>query len=405
MTHHAKLSPSASKRWMSCAGSVGLIEKLAPKETFNRYAAEGTVAHTIGEKSLLEGKPSVGYKGEKHEVDGFTFTVNDDMIEAVTEYVDYIEDTIGSADGEFQMEVEVWCSLESLGLPGLEGGTSDSILINREDKFIEVIDYKHGQGVAVEVEGNTQAMHYALGALIKLGVKPGDDWDIQMTIAQPRSHHPDGRIRSWGISSDALFTWQDDVLIPAVNLTYQDDAPFVPSDDGCRFCPVAGNCPALYEKTQELAIVDFTDDAFPSPITMTSEQKRIVMDHAAMLRGFIVAVENQIKLEVDEGSTDYENHYKLVRKTTHRKFIGDALDPDFSELLDHLDRDKIFVEKPLSMGAIEKNLKNALGVKMAKEIMGDLTTKPIGELVVAPIADKRKAELPSVVSDFDGLDD
>ena len=405
MAHHAKLSPSASKRWMTCPGSVALIGTLAPKETPNRYAAEGTVAHEVGEKCLLENKDPADFMGQKFTVDGFTFTVNDNMVEAVEEYVDYIRDRVSRPANKVDMEVEVWCSLESLGIPGLDGGTSDTVLIHHAHHIIEVIDYKHGQGVAVEVEHNTQAMHYGLGAAIKLGIKRADDWDIILTIVQPRAHHPDGRIRSWELTSDELFEWQDKELIPAAQATQEDNAPLVSSEDGCRFCPVAGNCTALYDKTQELAIVDFKDNSFPNPVTMTPEQKTIVMDHATMIKAYIVAVENQIKLEVDGGSKDYEDHYKLVRKTTHRKFIDGALDPDFSELLDHLDHDQVFIEKPLALGAIEKNLKKALGVKLAKEIMGDLTMKPEGELVVAPIADKRKAEQPSIVSDFDGLDD
>ena len=405
MAHHAKLSPSSSKRWMTCPGSVALIEKLAPKETPNRYAAEGTVAHEVGEKCLLENKIPDDFLGLRFTVDGFTFTVDDNMIEAVDEYVHYIRDRITHADTKVDMEVEVWCSLESLGLPGLDGGTSDTILINHGQRCIEVIDYKHGQGVAVDVENNTQAMHYGLGAAIELVISQDDDWDIVLTIVQPRAHHPDGRIRSWHLTSNDLFEWQDNELIPAAQATQEDDAPLVPSEDGCRFCPVAGNCKALYNKTQDLAIADFKDNTFPDPVTMTAEQKTVVMDHATMIKAYIVAVENQIKLEMDGGSTEYEGHYKLVHKTTHRKFTEDALDPDVGDLLTYLVHDQVFIKKPLALGAIEKNLKKALGTKAAKEIMGDLTMKPEGGLVVAPIADKRKAAQPSVVSDFNGLDD
>jgi hypothetical protein len=36
--------------------------------------------------------------------------------------------------------------------------------------------------------------------------------------------------------------------------------------------------------------------------------------------------------------------------------------------------------------------------------MADITTKPEGELVIAPITDKRKAVEPTIVSDFTGLE-
>ena len=56
------------------------------------------------------------------------------------------------------------------------------------------------------------------------------------------------------------------------------------------------------------------------------------------------------------------------------------------------------------MTEIERRLKKAVGAKEAKEIMADITTKPEGELVIAPITDKRKAVEPTIVSDFTGLE-
>ena len=152
-------------------------------------------------------------------------------------------------------------------------------------------------------------------------------------------------------------------------------------------------------------MLDFADPEplLPAIPTMTSEQKRMVMDHAGMLRSFIVAVEDSIKTEVDHGSQDYDGHYKLVRKTTRRKFTDDALDELCSPLFDHLDESDIFETKGRTMSEIQRRLKKKLGAKDAKEIMDDVTTKPEGELVIAPESDKRRAEEPSVIGDFTGL--
>ncbi len=412
MTTHAKLSPSSSKRWMTCPGSIALIEELGIEDTTNEYAAEGTAAHEIHERCLLKHQLAEYYLGEVIEADGFKFTVNQNMVDAVQESLDYIANRIEEAiDFGYNVEISVEerSSLKYLNIPGLDGGTADVILLFWLDSKlmeVEIIDYKHGQGVAVEVIGNTQALCYTLGIIMlpKLnghGIPEG----IKITISQPRSHHPEGRIRSWGIDKDYLLNWEDDVLVPKANATHEKDVPLVPSDEGCRFCPANGQCSALYDKTQEIAIADFKDDNFPNPKIMTAEQKQVVMDHAVMIRAFIVAVENQIKLEVDHGSKDYENHYKLVQKTTHRKFKEDALDPDFSPLLDYLKHKDLFVEKPRSLGEIEKALKKEYSAKKAVEIMGEVTIKPKGQLVIAPISDKRKAAQPSAISDFKDLDD
>ena len=54
MTTHARLSPSASKQWLSCPGSIQLCEQIKIKDKGSKYSAEGSVAHNLGEKCLKE---------------------------------------------------------------------------------------------------------------------------------------------------------------------------------------------------------------------------------------------------------------------------------------------------------------------------------------------------------------
>lgn len=429
MTTHARLSPSAAKRWMTCPGSVQLIERLTEegkvKDTPSKYAAEGTVAHEVHELCLLNNQEAKEYLGQTIEADGFKFKVNQNMVDAVQLSLDYIHDRIemaGQLGYEVEIQVEVRCSLESLNVPGMDGGTSDVILLfwmpslhddNDTTQAIlmevEVYDYKHGAGVAVECVDNPQAMSYGLGVTLlpKLnghGIPDG----ITITIGQPRAHHPDGRIRTWNISKDHLLNWSDDTLVPAGLATREPDAPLVPSDDGCRFCDAAGECPKLFARSNEVAMLDFSDDyeeaQMPEVETLTAKQKLFVMEHANMLRSFIVAVENQVKHEVDHGSQEYSESFKLVRKTTRCKFKEDALDELCSPLLDHLSHEDVYEEKSRSMTEIERRLKKAIGTKLAKEVMDDITTKPEGALVIAPMSDKRKAQEPSLIGDFTDLD-
>jgi hypothetical protein len=419
---HARLSPSAAKRWMTCPGSIGMTEKLNIQDTPSRFAAEGTVAHEVHEVCLLKNQAAKDYFGKTIEADGFEFKVNDNMIEAVQLSLDYIQERIEMAEligWTVKVKVEVRCSLKSLKVHGLDGGTSDVILefwdngngdADGDGKLIEVevFDYKHGAGVAVDAVNNPQAMCYGLGVILLPEYADQDIPDgITITISQPRAHHPDGRIRSWKTTKEDLLNWCEEELVPKAKATLEADAHLEPSDDGCRFCPVAGQCPRLFERTQEVAMLDFADSdddpKLPDVNTLTADQKRFILDHAGMLRSFIVAVENQVKHEVDHGSQDYEGYYKLVRKTTRRKFVEDALDELTSPLLDHLDHGDIYEEKPRSMTEIERRLKKAIGVKDAKEVMADLTTKPEGELMIAPQSDKRKAQQPSLIGDFNDM--
>lgn len=408
---HARLSPSASKRWMTCPGSIKFVERLNIKDVPSKYASEGTVAHDVHEKCLLSGDDADSHIGRKMTVDGFKFTVTESMAEAVQTSLDYIRERI--ADHEdwgytAELRVEVRASLKYLAIPGLDGGTSDVVLLVWDGDTlveIEIIDYKHGAGVAVEAEHNTQALCYALGSAQPVEQHIDDNTNIRVTISQPRAMHKDGPIRTWEITPVELFKWQQHELIPCAEATLEEDAPLVPSDDGCRFCPAAGQCPELYKKTQEVAIADFAEDKFPDPKAMTTDQKKVVMEHADMIRSFIVAVENQVKLEMDHGSNEYEEDYKLVYKTVHRKLTEEARDPDFSPLYDYLEEEEVFEQKMKPLGDIEKALKKHMKPAQVKEVMDKLTWKPDPEIVVAPVSDKRKPVQPTMISDFTNLDD
>jgi len=407
MTTHSKLSPSASKRWMTCAGSVGLIEELTKqgliKDIPSKFAAEGTAAHELGEKCLQHRREPEDFLGRIIPAQGFKFPVTQEMVDAIDIYVDDIRD-----EDECAMQVEVKCVLTSLGVEGLDGGTSDALLVNRSERYIIVDDLKYGKGIVVEPEGNTQLMQYGLGALIHLSIDEfDDDWDVYLRICQPRAFHPDGPIRSHKMTSGELWEWANDELIPKAQATHDPDAPLVPDHEGCRFCPAMGNCKAIAKKTQEIAHLDFDslDDAptLPDIDMLTADEKRQIMLYGGIINSFIIAVENQMKLEMDHGSKDYEDTHKLCEKTTHRKFTEDAMDEDFSEIFDYLQPEDVVETKPLAMGKIEAKLKKAAGKEEAARIMRENTTKAKGEIVIAPLSDKRKAVEPSLTSDFNDL--
>src|SRR5210317_634167 len=252
---HGDLAPSASHRWMECAGSELFIKQSGVVDKRTIYSAEGEVAHEIAVICLDKGYAPLHFLGQTWEVEGgFTVTITEEMVENIALYVDYIESDVDDFDVE--VDVEIWCSLKSLNLKGLEGGTSDSIKINRERKRVEVVDYKNGV-TPVEAENNSQLMLYALGVLIELGVSKRCDWDVVITIVQPRAHHSEGKIRSWVTTSENIFTWCDEKLIPAAKAVYKKDAPLKPTVKGCLFCPVKGNCSALHNKTLEVTKFEF----------------------------------------------------------------------------------------------------------------------------------------------------
>ena len=403
---HSKLSCSGSSRFLICAGSIQLEAQANPtgKRTSTRFAAEGTVAHEVCDLCLANDEDPIGYLGKKMTADGFTFTVNAEMIDAVVMYINYIH-TLESAYTRTQSEV--WGDLKPLGIEGLDGGTTDCLIVDPEHRIIHVIDFKYGQGVAVEVEKNSQLMCYGLAPLLQwVDSRKLDNWLVKLVIVQPRAYHPDGVIRDWSISANALLKWGTDILKVGAALTHTKNPPIVVDQKACQFCGAAGICPELHKKAQDMAIVDFDTvdvlpaDKFPKLAELTTSQKSNIVTHAKAIKAFMDAVEKQIHLEISEGSTEYENVFKLVRKQTRRKFTEEAIDPDFSPLIDVLDHSEIFAFKMETLGNIERALKAELGNAAAKEFLIDLVVKPEGDLTLALITDKRIAVSNSTQSDF-----
>lgn len=400
---HAKLSPSSSERWLTCPGSVRLIDALDVTDKGSRFAAEGTAAHEVHEQCLKHELLASDFIGETIEADGYDIEVTEEMAEAVQQSLDYI-----AANQPDEMIVEKWVSLKHLGVPGLDGGTSDAILMNKQNKKItgiEVVDYKHGKGVKVYPRDNTQMMCYGSAVIHEIDPEgKAGNVNITLTVSQPRLNHID----SWTITRKELQKWIKDTLIPGGKRTLDEDAPLVPSDKGCRFCPVKPTCPALYEKTTELAVSEFEEFALPPVETLTSEQKANIVKYKDLISDFFKEVEKAVAVEIKKGSKDYVKQLKMVRKKTQSRLSSVAFDDIDSPLLDYIDEDELYKteKKPKGIGDIKKTLKEAgKKPKEIEAIMKEVTEKPEGDLIVVPSTDARKAVPVGYVADFDGLED
>ena len=161
---HSSLGASSASRWMACPASIPLSEGI--EDSTSVYAEEGTAAHEVCEMLL---------KGEILPESLNGFNVDHEMIEHCMMYVDYINER--SEDAEVYIEERVDLSHIDPSM----FGTNDAA-IYRPFKTLEVIDFKYGQGLAVDAEENVQLMYYALGM-----VKDMDVEKVKMTIIQPRA--------------------------------------------------------------------------------------------------------------------------------------------------------------------------------------------------------------------------
>jgi len=403
-----KLSPSSSERYFKCAGSPYLVSKVNKPSVPKHYTAEGTVAHSVGEDCLNKNKQPWEFLGETREADGFKIVVSDNMVEACELFTDHI-DRVVVRDSD--VYVECHHSLEKLNVPKLKGGRTDTLIVSRSIKEVEAVDYKHGQGVAVDVDWNSQLLQYLLAAIIYLEESEKIDftyWSLKITIVQPRAFHSKGRIRTFKLSYDELVQWAVEKLIPNALNCHNPEAPLTPSADACRFCD-ASPCSAQEKHINEMAVVDFETCEEITPVELMSvEQKIKILDNKALLQKIISDVEKSVYSEIDSGSKDYEGSYKLVRKKSNRSFIEDAFDPIMSPIFDYIEEEDAYEKKPKGITAIEDTLKQHFrdqGMKrgfskIVKGVLDSVTEKLPGDPTLAPESDGRKALPPSSVRDF-----
>jgi hypothetical protein len=258
---HSNLGASGMSRWARCPGSYKLSRDTALSPRPSIYAAAGTVAHDLIEASLA--RPNFEdfadtVRGEVREVEGHSVTIDDDMLAGVAVMDNYVRQI---ALGFETMWVETRVSLDSYfpkNFPAPEPlfGRADVVLVSTKNRHMEVIDYKHGRGLAVGVEDNQQLLYYAAGALRQLAPADAAKIDrIALTVVQPRLD-PDNSIKSWTTSALDVELWVDAVLIPAVRAASEPNAPLNPGT-WCRFCPAARVCPRLEEAAIQAAMTSF----------------------------------------------------------------------------------------------------------------------------------------------------
>ncbi len=394
MAAHSKYSASSAYRWFNCPGSIALCEQV-PEPITSEYAKEGTVAHTLAEELLLYPDRKIqDYVGKWCEIEGSKFNVTQEMADHVQAYVDYImglTEQLDEDDFGYRLYVEERFQLKQVS-PELFG-TNDACIVcydrNENAYLLEVIDLKYGAGVDVGVENNKQLLYYALGAVLKYDIKPKH---IRMHIFQPRS--PSGNpIKVWEINYDTLVEFK----VELKQKLYEAKEPGAPlhSGDHCRWCPAKAVCPALKKKTQELARMDFDDDAIvlPEPRVLTEEELGKVLESASLLKDWLNSVEYHAQLILESGSA--VPGYKLVKKRANRKWIDEESTVNELNALGVKDKDMYSAPKLKSPAQMEK-IKS-----VGKELVAKLCETPDTGKTIAPLSDKREAIPPSAISDFD----
>jgi hypothetical protein len=217
-------------------------------EGYTPYAAEGTAAHTVAEMVasfrfglITEVMLEAGLAAWRGQYVDAPWLGEQDIREVEAEMIAYAQEYADVIERERARQAYTEMHLELKVFPGVPSvwGTGDTVIAGPDE--IAIIDYKYGTGVRVDAPGNEQLMLYALGAYEAdvLGLATL----VRIIIVQPRLDH----VSVWEISVEDLLKWRAEVAIPAAELAMTDDAPFGPSEEACRFCPVRGQCKAQME--------------------------------------------------------------------------------------------------------------------------------------------------------------
>jgi len=232
---HSPIGASSMSRWAACPGSVALSKDQPNKAGV--AALEGTAAHElIGlalERAFSRNIP--------------TRTVLENTLKAVLVYADYCEKLKGEAN---PYHIEHSFDMHTIH-EGLYG-TADFVAFDPIKRILHVVDYKHGEGLPVEVEDNMQLQYYALGALSTLGYICQA---VSMTIVQPRCYHPAGPIRSWVVPSLHFIDFEAD-LVKAAKETKKKNAK-LQAGSHCIFCPAKSICTEKHSDNVKSAKRDF----------------------------------------------------------------------------------------------------------------------------------------------------
>ena len=359
---HAILSASSSERWINCPPSARLCENYPDKGS--DYAAEGTDAHTLCEFRL---KQALGLPA-KDPIEDLGW-YNEEMEECAAAYTAYVMELVEAAKQsgstptvliEQRVDFSRW--VES----GF--GTADCVVI--ANRVLNIVDYKHGQGVEVSAVNNSQMKLYALGALEIIDYLY-DIEEIQMTIFQPRK----GNVSVFRITREALLEWAEGELIQKAQLAFEGKGDFA-CGEWCWFCKAKAECRERANANLELAQLEFQ-----LPALLDDEEIAEILGKLDALVSWATDVKEYALQQAISGKA--WTGWKLVEGRSNRRYtnenavIAAVLQAGYDP----------YEKKVLGITAMQK----ALGKARFEELLSPYIEKPQGKPTLVPESDKRPA--------------
>lgn len=297
--HSNIVGGSTAKRVINCPGSVALVQQVPPKPS-SSYADEGTLLHNTIAAILETNKEPKDFLGTFYNGVELTEERLERKLLPALAALDEID-----PEGKLEYAVEQVVGFGD-ALPGVFGSAD---LVGRIGNRGILLDWKFGDGVAVEAEENSQALFYTAAALRTETTRwafEGVD-EVEVIIVQPP------QVKRWVTSLDRVRRFEAELIL-AVRAAQQPDAP-LSAGDHCRWCAAKSICPLVngaVERAKRENIKAVNIDRLTEALASID-----------LLEGWIKDAREMAK-ELLEAGVDVPG-WKLVPKRATRQWVNENL--------------------------------------------------------------------------------
>lgn len=388
---HAVLSASSSSRWLICTAAPRFEEQFP--ETTSEYAEEGRLAHSICElKVLKKFTASISQKAYTTRLNKLKKEplYSSEMDKTSDLYIEHLTERAMQFTATPYVAAEVRVDYSDYAPDGF--GTCDCTMIGGDTLIIT--DYKHGKGVPVSAENNSQMKLYALGALKKYKAIYGDTIKrVVMVIEQLRlSDEPS----VWETTVSELAHWGESIR-PIAEKAYSGTGEFVPGEH-CRFCRGKAQCRAradINTALEEFKNCVPEEKAQPGDNVLTDSEIGDLLIRGAELVKWYKDLEEYALSALLSGKEI--QGWKAVAGRSNRTFtdqdaaLAAVIAAGYDEAL-------VYERKAKTLTELEK----LMGKAEFAEKIGQYVIKPVGKPTLALMSDKREPYNPAS-ADFAGL--
>lgn len=388
---HSKLNLNASSAatWTVCTAQPHYVQqnasRIPPQDT--EFSVEGTHGHKVVE-CLFKKEKLPNY-------------ATPEMIKHAEAFVKYGRERQGSAP-QWWSEVK----LDLFYMPGRNAYMDFGCLAA---DGLHVMDYKYGQGVAVNAFENLQGAIYARSAIKQLKLTKQQVPNIHIHIFQPRVRQGD-KTSCWSLGWEELMQFTDDrILGPAEDIQAKAlTLEFRPGTKTCQFCPAESFCEArikwMLGDTPLEVILEDKEPVLQKPSAMSESLLAKLILKAGDIKKWLGSLE-KYGLALALNNTPLPG-LKLVKSKGGHRTWGNP-DEAREKLLEHVRKEDIITEELLTPKQVEEFEHDFSKEEWAA--IQKLIVKPEGGPTLVSIDDPRPVygseKLGDVFQDESGAED